>query len=57
MEEKMKAVYVAKDGKAFLDKEKCKKSIDLGSITMLEAELKSYQKYPERPDVPELLKD
>lgn len=25
MEEKMKAVYVAKDGKAFLDKEKCKK--------------------------------
>lgn len=32
-------------------------SIGLDSITMLEAELKSYQKYPERPDVPELLKD
>lgn len=31
--------------------------IGLDSITMLEAELKSYQKYPERPDVPELLKD
>lgn len=25
MEEKMKTVYVAKDGKAFLNKEKCKK--------------------------------
>lgn len=32
-------------------------SIGLDSITMLEAELKSYYKYPERPDVPELLKD
>lgn len=31
-------------------------TIDLSSITMLEAELKKY-KYPERPDVPELLKD
>lgn len=31
-------------------------TIDLNSITMLEAELKKY-KYPERPDVPELLKD
>ncbi len=29
-------------------------TIDLSSITMLEAELK---KYPEHPDVPELLKD
>ena len=32
-------------------------SIGLDSITMLEAELKSHYKYPERPDVPELLKD
>lgn len=32
-------------------------SIGLDSITMLEAELKSYYKYPERPDVPDLLKD
>lgn len=32
-------------------------SIGLDSITMLEAELKSYYKYPEHPDVPELLKD
>lgn len=31
-------------------------TIDLSSITMLEVELKKY-KYPERPDVPELLKD
>ena len=31
-------------------------TIDLSSITMLEAELKKY-KYPEQPDVPELLKD
>ena len=31
--------------------------IGLGSITMLEAELKSYYKYPEHSDVPELLKD
>ena len=31
-------------------------TIDLGSITMLESELKKY-KYPEHPDVPELLKD
>lgn len=31
--------------------------IGLDSITMLEAELKSYHKYPEHPDVPELLKD
>lgn len=31
--------------------------IGIDSITMLEAELKSYQKYPERPDVPERLKD
>ena len=31
--------------------------IGLDSITMLEAELKSYQKYPERPDVPDRLKD
>ena len=30
--------------------------IGLDSITMLEAELKKY-KYPEHPDVPELLKD
>lgn len=32
-------------------------SIGLDSITMLEAELKSYYKYPERPDVPGRLKD
>lgn len=32
-------------------------TIDLGSITMHEAELKRYNKYPEQPDVPELLKD
>lgn len=32
-------------------------SIGLDSITMLEAELKSYYKYPERPDVPDRLKD
>lgn len=32
-------------------------SIGLDSITMLEAELKSYYKYPEHPDAPELLKD
>ena len=32
-------------------------TIDLSSITMLEAELKRYHKYPEHPDVPELLKD
>ncbi len=32
-------------------------SIGLDSITMLEAELKSYYKYPERPESPELLKD
>lgn len=31
--------------------------IGLDSITMLEAELKSYYKYPERPDVPDRLKD
>lgn len=31
-------------------------TIDLSSITMHEAELKKY-KYPERPDLPELLKD
>lgn len=31
-------------------------TIDLSSITMLEAELKKY-KYPERPESPELLKD
>ena len=31
-------------------------TIDLSSITMLEAELKKY-KYPEHSDVPELLKD
>ena len=31
-------------------------SIGLDSITMLEAELKSYYKYPERPESPELLK-
>ena len=31
-------------------------TIDLSSITMHEVELKKY-KYPERPDVPELLKD
>lgn len=31
--------------------------IGLDSITMLESELKSYHKYPERPDLPELLKD
>lgn len=32
-------------------------SIGLDSITMLEAELKRYQKYPEHPDVPDRLKD
>lgn len=32
-------------------------SIGLDSITMLEAGLKSYYKYPERPGSPELLKD
>lgn len=32
-------------------------SIGLDSITMLEAGLKSYYKYPERPESPELLKD
>lgn len=32
-------------------------SIGLDSITMLEAELKSYYKYPERPESPELLKN
>lgn len=31
--------------------------IGLDSITMLEAELKRYQKYPEHPDVPDRLKD
>lgn len=31
-------------------------TIDLSSITMLEAELKKY-KYPERPESPELLKN
>lgn len=31
--------------------------IGLDSITMLEAELKRYNKYSERPDVPEFLKD
>ena len=31
--------------------------IGLDSITMLEAELKRYNKYPEHPDVPEFLKD
>ena len=31
--------------------------IGLDSITMLEAELKRYNKYPEHSDVPELLKD
>ena len=31
--------------------------IGLDSITMLEAELKRYNKYPEHPDVPDLLKD
>ena len=32
-------------------------TIDLSSITMLEAELKCYHKYPEHPDVPDRLKD
>ena len=32
-------------------------SIGLDSITMLEAELKNYYKFPERPESPELLKD
>ena len=32
-------------------------SIGLDSITMLEAELKSYYKYPERPELPDHLKD
>lgn len=32
-------------------------TIDLSSITMLEAELKRYNKYPEHPDVPDCLKD
>lgn len=32
-------------------------TIDLSSITMLEAELKSYHKYPEHPDVPDRIKD
>ena len=32
-------------------------SIGLDSITMLEAELKRYNKYPEHPDVPDRLKD
>lgn len=32
-------------------------TIDLSSITMLEAELKRYNKYPEHPDVPDRLKD
>lgn len=32
-------------------------TIDLSSITMLEAELKSYHKYPEHPVVPDRLKD
>lgn len=31
--------------------------IGLDSITMLEAELKRYNKYPEHPDVPDRLKD
>ena len=31
--------------------------IGLDSITMLEAELKRYYKYPEHPDVPDRLKD
>ena len=31
--------------------------IGLDSITMLEAELKRYNKYPEHPDVPDILKD
>lgn len=31
--------------------------IGLDSITMLEAELKRYHKYPEHPDVPDRLKD
>lgn len=31
--------------------------IGLDSITMLEAELKRYNKYPDHPDVSELLKD
>ena len=32
-------------------------TIDLGSITMLEAELKRHNKYPEHPDVPDRIKD
>lgn len=32
-------------------------TIDLGSITILEAELKRYNKYPEHPDVPDRIKD
>lgn len=32
-------------------------SIGLDSITMLEAELKRYNKYPEHPDVPDRIKD
>lgn len=32
-------------------------TIDLSSITMHEAELKRYHKYPEHPDVPDRLKD
>lgn len=32
-------------------------TIGLDSITMLEAELKRYNKYPEHPDVPDRLKD
>lgn len=32
-------------------------TIDLSSITMLEAELKRYNKYPEHPDVQDRLKD
>ena len=31
--------------------------IGLDNITMLEAELKRYNKYPEHPDVPDRLKD
>lgn len=31
--------------------------IGLDSITMLEAELKRYNKYPEHPDVPDRLRD
>lgn len=31
--------------------------IGLGSITMHEAELKRYNKYPEHPDVPDRIKD